>query len=200
MTMPNRPNRRYRDRKKNQYLEYKPKFIVACEGAKTEPQYFECLKAYAPNAIVHVVKRKTGRSYSLQVLADLKKELEKASLSKKDEAWIVIDVDQNETQELSHIVNDAHDFQIRCGISNPKFEYWLLLHFVDPPKNMTSTQCTDAMRVKIPDYDKNVPQSQITRERIEDAIKRAKSRFDSNQKYPTSNGSSVYILVEKIIS
>jgi hypothetical protein len=200
MTRPNKPNKRFRDRKKRQPLEYKTKFVIACEGAKTEPQYFECLKAYAPNAIIDVVKRKTGRSYSLHVLADLERALEKVSLRKNDEAWIVIDVDQNETQELSHIVNDAHDLQIRCGISNPKFEYWLLLHFVDPPKNMTSTQCTDAMRAKIPDYDKNVPQSQITRERIEDAIKRAKSRFDSNQKYPKSNGSSVYILVEKIIS
>ena len=67
-----------------------------------------------------------------QVLKRIESYLNKDSFDKGkgDEAWVVIDKDQWTTQQLREIQNwaDSKDY-CGCALSNPKFEYWLLLHF-----------------------------------------------------------------------
>ena len=174
--------------------------IISAEGKKTEVEYFECLKNYS-NYIIEVLNRSPGRSSPTKVLDDLKQRIGNNLLTKKDEAWIVIDVDQWLQEEIDEVINYVKTNQkYHCAISNPKFEYWLLLHFEYPNKSLSSNECNYALKKYIPYYNKGVPSSKITKENIREAIKNARRRHNSNEyDYPKNNGTTVYLLVEKII-
>lgn len=87
------------------------------------------------------------------------------------------------------------------ALSNPKFEYWLLLHFEDGTGITSSRDCTDRLKRWIPDYDKWIDTRKITQARIDDAIRRAKKRNHApNEDWPRSIGqTTVYRLIENIL-
>ena len=58
--------------------------------------------------------------------------LESEGLKPSDEAWLVVDKDQWTDEQLTQL----HQWSLQqenygFALSNPKFEYWLLLHFED---------------------------------------------------------------------
>ena len=59
------------------------------------------------------------------------------------------------------------------ALSNPNFEYWLLLHFEKGTKLKSSTNCTDRLKRHIPNYDKQINANKITKENVRNAIRRA---------------------------
>ncbi len=69
---------------------YRKLFLVAVEGAKTEPQYFAVLNT--GNAVVRVECIPGEHASSpAHVLERLRLRIEKSSLMKSDEAWLVVD-------------------------------------------------------------------------------------------------------------
>ena len=91
----------------------------------------------------------------------------------------------------------------RCcfALSNPNFEYWLLLHFENGARIASSRDCNDRLKRHLPRYDKGIDASMITRERIEEAIRRAKLRDNPPcADWPRATaGTTVYKLVENIL-
>ena len=86
-------------------------------------------------------------------------------------------------------------------VSNPKFEYWLLLHFKDASGVTSSMDCSEKLRRHLPDYDKGIRPQQITKEQIGAAIKSAQTRDNPPCKdWPSTYGTTVYRLVGKINS
>lgn len=69
-----------------------------------------------------------------------------------DEVWCVVDVDEF---DVAKAVVAAHRTQVNLAISNPCFEYWLLLHF---EACMAPLTCYDdvarRLRKHVPQYDK----------------------------------------------
>lgn len=183
-----------------QKRDYKSKIIIAAEGKKTEVEYFECIRGYT-DYIIEIMNRKTGKSSPSKVLEDLKKHLRNNRLFKQDDAWIIIDVDQWPQDQIETIFEFVKsNKKCHCAFSNPKFEYWLLLHFEDPKKSLSGNECTYALRKHLPDYKKGFPASRISKENLKTAIHNAKKRHHSDEyHYPKNNGSTVYLLVEKII-
>ena len=87
------------------------------------------------------------------------------------------------------------------ALSNPKFEYWLLLHFDDGDAITSSRTCSDRLRRHLPDYDKGVAANKITREMVEAAIRRASQRDNNNDSgWPVTTGTTVYRLVRHILA
>lgn len=105
---------------------YRKRFIVATEGQETEPRYFWMFNSKQSTVEVVVLKSKRKTSPG-QVLARLKKE----DIGKQDHAWIVIDRDTWEEAELNQVFNGCKAQGYKMALSNPMFEYWLLLHFED---------------------------------------------------------------------
>lgn len=111
---------------------YKKLFIIAAEGNKTEIQYFNKLKTLESiPSIIYIECLKGGhKSSPHQVLKRMLRYLKNTPLEKSDEAWLVVDKDQWADQQLAPL----YEWALRSEnygfvLSNPKFEYWLLLHF-----------------------------------------------------------------------
>jgi hypothetical protein len=120
-------------------------------------------------------------------------------LKKSDEAWLVVDMDSWENEHLLELFNwskekDHYNF----ALSNPKFEYWLLLHFEDGNGISTSSECTNRLKQYLPNYNKGIPINTI-KPKIQDAITRAKLKDNPPcEDWPRQKGSTVYRLVEKL--
>ena len=111
-------------------------YIIATEGEKTEPKYFNALvsKEYFYNTKIHIeiLTMDYGNS-PRQVINRLNTFKKKYNLNKSDELWLVIDRDYqswNES-EISEIAQQCLQKGYFLGLSNPCFELWLLLHLED---------------------------------------------------------------------
>lgn len=181
-------------------LRYKKLFIIAAEGDKTEPEYFAALQTEQSVIQVRCLKSKT-RSAPLQVLKRMQDHIREEGLKDSDEAWLVADRDCWDEKQIRHMYDWAQQKDnYGFALSNPKFEYWLLLHFEDGENIASSRACSDRLRRYLPDYEKGIPASKISRERIENAIRRA-SRRDTNSTigWPQTAGTTIYHLVHNIL-
>ena len=181
---------------------YKKLFVVSVEGSKTEPQYFAIFNQPQSIVLVKCLKRPSTESSPNQVLKKMQGYLRKESLRKTDEAWIVVDKDdwtENQLRELLQWAkkSENHGF----ALSNPNFEYWLLLHFEDGKGITNSQECLTRLKRHLPNYKKDIDRKKITLELIAKATTRAKQR-DANRTNDLSQmwSTSVYKLVEKIIN
>ena len=179
---------------------YKKRFIIAAEGVKTEPLYFalfddcdaaiqvKCLKGARASAPPNVLKRMDNY-------------LRSEGLRKSDEAWLVVDKDQWTDTQLRELhewskKRDNYGF----ALSNPTFEFWLLLHFEKGTGIASSSDCARRLKRFLPDYDKDIKASVFTTKRINDAVNRAKTKDNPPaEDWPRTSGSTVYKLVENIL-
>ena len=179
---------------------YRKIFVLAVEGSKTEPQYFAIFNDQNSVIRVNCLKSKHD-SAPPQVLARMEKHLKKEGLKKSDEAWLVVDKDQWTDEQLSQLYQwsqqaDNYGF----ALSNPKFEFWLLLHFEDGGGVSSSQICSQKLERHLPGYDKGINVRRISDTMIADAIRRAKHRDNPPcGDWPRTTGTTVYKLVESIL-
>lgn len=194
--MPKRRNyqRKYGDRR------YKKFFIISTEGSITEPEYFSLFNSKERVIKIHCLKN-LHQSAPSQVLQRMKKHLDDDGLKATDEAWLVIDKDDWADEQISELfqwseMSTNHGF----ALSNPKFEYWLLLHFEDGKKIRNSKDCSDRLKGHIPRYHKKIVPKFFTEKRIQSAIDRAENRDNPKcQDWPRTTGTTVYNLIKNIL-
>ena len=180
---------------------YKKLFIVAVEGIKTEQQYFNFIENLQSQFKLRciTVKKKSAPVY---ILKAMKRHLRENEIKSTDEAWIVVDKDNWHDEQLNQLNNWAKtDNNFGFALSNPKFEYWLLLHFEDGTGIGTSKDCTDRLKRYMPNYDKGIDANKLSREMIGDAIKRASQRDNPPCiDWPRRIGATtVYRLVQNVL-
>lgn len=113
-----------------------------------------------------------------------------------------MDKDHWTDDQLSQLSNWTTETENRSlAVSNPSFEYWLLLHFEDGTGIRSQRECKDRLRRHLPDYDKGVDSSRLSAEMIRLAVTRAKRRDNPPcVDWPTQLGqTTVYRLVEKVL-
>lgn len=182
-------------------LPYKKLFVLAVEGVKTEPQYFGIFNNQQSVIRVSCLKSSHGSS-PLQVLKRMEDHLRQVDLRSTDEAWLVVDKDQWTDEQLVQLHDWAQTGEnFGFALSNPKYEYWLLLHFEDGNDIASSRDCTERLKRHLTDYDKGIDGRKFTNERIEAAIRRAKLRDNPTcVDWPRSlGGTTIYRLVEKLV-
>lgn len=181
---------------------YKKLFVVSVEGSKTEPQYFAIFNHPQSIVLVKCLKRPSTESSPIQVLKRMQGYLRKESLRKTDEAWIVVDKDDWTEDQLKELLKWAKKSENRgFALSNPNFEYWLLLHFEDGKGIANSQECLTRLKRHLPNYKKDIDGKKITLELIAKAIARARQRdINRSSDLPPIWSTGVYKLVEKIIN
>ena len=184
-------------------LRYRKLFVIAAEGVKTERQYFDIFNNQ--HSVIHVncLKSKNESSPPL-VLKRMKKYLTEEGLKKTDqlwEAWLVVDKDQWTDEQLTLLHNwSISQSNYGFALSNPQFEYWLLLHFEDGTGIGSSRECFDRLNRYLPNYDKNIDIRKITPAMIDEAVRRARDRdVPPCEDWPRATGTTVYRLVERIL-
>lgn len=177
---------------------YKKLIIIAAEGTKTEPQYFSLFNQHE-TTFVHVkCLRSTKDTTPAQVLSRMREYLKSHSLKKSDYAWLVVDKDNWAEDQLAvlHEWSKQHP-NYGLALSNPHFEYWLLLHFDDGHGIANSQQCIQRLKKHLPEYEKEIDTRKFTPERINLAIARARQKDSPpTTHWPKSIGTTVYRLVE----
>ncbi|TBH74949.1 RloB family protein [Aquirufa nivalisilvae] len=119
-------------------INSKPKrkrYLIVCEGEKTEPNYFEALKLALPKGVLEVVDfRIIGEGFNTESLVQkaisLRAKWETESGRTIDKLWVVFDKDSF----LSSAFNSAIQLctntpKTEAAWSNEAFEIWYLLHF-----------------------------------------------------------------------
>ncbi|MDD2714458.1 MAG: RloB family protein [Candidatus Wallbacteria bacterium] len=180
---------------------YKKLFVIASEGEKTEPMYFNRFNRGELIVKIKCLKNEHN-SAPPRVLNRLKEYLKIESLRKTDEAWLVIDKDRWTDEQLKPLVAWAKT-KVNYGfaLSNPNFEYWQLLHFEDGAGVSSVRDCRERLSKYIPDCGKASPAKIFTEENIINAISRAKAKDNPPCiDWPHTYGSTVYRLVEKIFN
>ncbi|MCK5132142.1 MAG: RloB domain-containing protein [Candidatus Sabulitectum sp.] len=179
---------------------YRKLFVIAVEGAVTEPQYFGLFDRETSALCIKCLRSK--HSSPKQVLKKMRDHLVREALRKSDEAWLVVDKDNWSDEHLAELYEWSLEKEnYGFALSNLKFELWLLLHFEDGKRISSSNNCSNRLKKRLPEYNKKIRKNQFSSEMIEKAILRAKSR-DKPQcaDWPRKIGTTtVYRLIERML-
>ncbi len=204
------------------FKEAEKLFILAYEGEKTEPYYFNGLRGsdlFNDSGIIEIISlvrshRSGTDPFSVKSL--LKDAKSTFRFKSTDEFWLVVDRDHWETKHkhsFDQIISECEiEGNFFMALSNPCFEIWIILNFVDPSswtneqmamiyenqksggKNYLSKYISTVLGKgysKTPPILDMLPFTQL-------AIDRAKM-IDKFDKYPKEVGTHIYKLVEKLI-
>ncbi len=113
-------SRGYSSRKVNT-REVKERFLIVCEGAKTEPNYF---RSFPVSGLVIDVQGVGENPSRLIQSAEKYKEDDDY-----DQSWCVFDRDSWTKQDFNSAITKAEAKGFRVAYSNEAFELWYILHF-----------------------------------------------------------------------
>jgi hypothetical protein len=177
---------------------YRRVFVLATEGRKTEPAYFDLFRSQPGIHITHLPTG--GASSPTSLLQAMRRYLRDNALRGRDEAWIIVDTDSWTAEQLQ-AVHDWSREASRHGlaVSNPMFEYWLLLHFEDGNDIVSARACLQRLVRHLPEYDKGALPGTKIRAGIDKAVERARRRdTPPRDDWPHQTGTTVYRLVERL--
>ncbi len=198
----NRKQRRHFKRVSN-VRDYRPVLIIATEGKRTEPDYFNMRIFKLDNRPVDIkVLGTKTHSSPRSVLNRMERYLKEYRRKLGDEAWLVVDTDEWGDSDLEKLCAwGSLDSKRNLAVSNPQFEYWLLLHFEDGNNVSGKSQCLSRLKRHLPYYSKSSLQTnRFTLTRVKKAVNRAKMKDNPPCiKWPLYTGTTVYRVVERII-
>lgn len=109
-------------RRKVNTRELRQRFLIVCEGQKTEPNYFQAFRV--PKDVRTVVIGVGANTISLvERTMDLRQE------DDYDQVWCVFDKDDFTAAQFNEAIRLAKQNKIRVAYSNEAFELWYILHF-----------------------------------------------------------------------
>lgn len=117
--------------------------IISCEGSNTEPEYFHTVKRKLSRRLkslveVDIVPKPTNDSAPKAVINNLESHIKSKYdfTNQHDTLWIVVDRESVDTRKKE--ILDAKKYCDEQGyfiaVTNPLFEFWLLLHVTDISK------------------------------------------------------------------
>lgn len=176
------------------------RYLIVCEGAKTEPRYFQALvNAQGINSQRVKIAPNNGNTpdkivgHALQLYeADYK------NGDPFDAVYCVFDRDTHSTFEAAKAKIEmlkAEKKPFNAITFTPCFEYWLLLHFeftdkafTAMPKTSAGDAVAKALKVHMPHYTKGQPDIySAVQSRAETALKHAKRARKNAEKTGSTN-------------
>ncbi len=198
--------------RKAPYREIKPRFLIITEG-ETEENYFNMIKKFFRGIPIEIITKKGKQSNPLSVVKTAHREIKESRNNQYTAAFAVVDKEAPNlhVQCLSNAINEIKKGLsknlIKCDliISNPSFEFWLLMHFRYTTSLFHNADAViEKLKKFIPDYKKAYDFENKTEisQKLDIAIEHSK-RCESQHDMPfdplTSNPSTqVYKVIEKI--
>ncbi len=203
-------------RKRNRREPY-DKILIVCEGSKTECIYFDLFRDHLKLATANVVIDPNSNSSPISVVAYA---IELAKDSKDDpydKVFCVIDRDEHQDfNEAIALIRKNHKISIPkiknktkiYGIvSDPCFEFWILLHFTFTTRRFgggESSPCQDLinneLKKYIPHYSKSnkeIFQDLITNGNYKGAMESALRVYEHSKRSSSeSPQTNVFVLIE----
>ena len=105
------------------------RFLIVCEGEKTEPNYFKAFIDNRRSEVKEVNVKGCGCS-TCQLINEAKKIQENLEHERQvsfDRVWLVFDKD--EFTDFNKAIAEAKKEKMNCAWSNEAFELWYVLHF-----------------------------------------------------------------------
>ena len=111
-------------------LPIRKRYLIVCEGTKTEPNYFMSLeKDLKPHVVELYIIGEGDNTVNLVTIAEEIFNNEKTAGRSFDEVWIVFDKDSFPDQDFNNAVEMAKARKFHPAYSNEAFELWYLLHY-----------------------------------------------------------------------
>jgi len=165
--------------------------LIALEDEKSSRLYFEEIKKYLRNNRMLILADHDGSdpksvvNAAKRVFDTRKKAAETDSYAtpfEKCNVWIVFDTQeyQNPVRRLAakNAPEQIRQLEFKSAISNPSFEFWLLLHFEYSVGPFTDGKAVlKKLAIHVKDYAKRVGCFEKTRSRLPSAVKHAKKIF-----------------------
>ncbi|KJS87014.1 MAG: hypothetical protein JM58_05755 [Peptococcaceae bacterium BICA1-8] len=112
------------------------RYLIVCEGKKTEPNYFEGIKQrieikYKDKIDVRkkIELEIEGTGRNTQDLVNYTLEIRSLSKNIYGNVWVVFDKDDFSEEQFNNAINRANENDIRVAWSNEAIELWFFLHF-----------------------------------------------------------------------
>ena len=126
------------------------RFLIVCEGGKTEPLYFEGFRV--PGKILEI----KGTGYNTLTLVDEAIRLKNEAESAYDQVWCVFDRDSFPPDDFSSAISKAKAAGFRVAYTNEAFGLWYLLHFEGHRTALSRKQYSPKLSVRLGHkYEKN---------------------------------------------
>lgn len=188
-------------RRRTGQRRYRKLFLLVVEGSTSECQYFNFFNRQSTEKIRIQCESNKHKSAPIHVLRKMTNLLASKNSRKNDEAWIVIDTDQWPEDHLTDLYNwSQQEDHYGLAVSNPCFEYWLLLHFEDGDGVHSTRDCKRKIRDHLPGYRKHIDTRKLSIEMITEARNRACIRDNPPcDDWPHNTGTTVYRLVDNIL-
>jgi len=210
------------------FREAEKLFVLSFEGTRSEPRYFDGLRNsiyFNDNGRIEFAELTRKQNEKLGSDPKVVKQILKAAksefaLKSTDEFWMIIDRDDWETTHhinIDQIVKECKDEgNFFMAMSNPCFEFWLLLHLegfnfaamskeeremlYSNPKISNKRHYIEHVLSDIMggSYSKRIRASNFL-SGVYLAIERAKTLHNDGEDYPSGFGSDVFLLVEKVV-
>lgn len=144
-------------KRKNGRLEERARFLIYAEGSVSEVIYVNGVKADLGRRGPGIELGRThGEPLGLVRSAIGHKDRERQLGDPFDQVWCVFDVEAPEPHpSFDQAVELARKNGIRCGITNPCFELWLILHFEECHRWLTTDQASLHLLTLPCGYDKD---------------------------------------------
>ena len=113
-------SRSYSSRKVNT-REVRQRFLIVCEGEKTEPNYFRSFRV--PKVVIDI----KGLGANPSKLVKSAKEF--SNQEDYDQVWCVFDRDSWTEEDFNNAIKNAEAEEFGVAYSNEAFELWYILHF-----------------------------------------------------------------------
>lgn len=190
------------------------RILIVSEGAKTEPQYFDEIRRELRLPVRNVTVSPSGFgtdplsvvNYAEHLFqkGDSNKEIDKRAFER---VYAVFDRDDHATYHNALVKADSLNGRMLNDLrkpveftaiaSVPDFELWLLLHFDDIHQPTRRDEVLGRLKARIPNYEKGmVGTYSATRDRLEDALKRAAILAARNDAY---NGEEPYTAISNLV-
>jgi hypothetical protein len=195
------PKRKTSDRsyspRKQDIREVKQRFLIVCEGEKTEPYYFKGFRV--PKVVIEI----KGAAGDPTRLVNSAKKL--ADEDEYDQIWCVFDRDEGAwtAQNFNNALQNAKTNGFQVAYSNQCFELWYILHFqflsTGLPRSDYEDKLSELLGQKYRKNDSTIYQQLLEKQQI--AIKDAEKLlgiYDRPNPEQDNPSTTVHLLVQAL--
>lgn len=177
-------------------------FVIATEGAETEPIYFDLFRCGRDHDIrIKILDNYNHKSRPIDVYKRLIAYEREHKLGENTEYWAVIDRDSWHKSEIDEVAAKmALRTNYNLAVSNPCFELWIWLHLGNNRSFFDRTSCQRQLARLWPEYRKGKYDVQKLLPGIRQACDRARALdAESEHVWPQNQGTTLYKLIEKLM-